>query len=590
MSTKKPPLFDIQLFKDLLNYIRPYKVVFISSIIFVVGLAIFGALRPYVLKEAVDVKISVKDYNGFLTYIIIMIGLLMLEAIFQVLFIYSAAWLGQSVVRDIRVKLFKKILSFKMAYYDKSSVGVLITRTVTDMERIADIFGQGLLMIVSDILKMTVVAGIMIFMNWKLSLIVFTTLPLILLATKIFQKYMKMAFQEVRNEIANLNSFVQERIVGMKILQVFSRETIEMERFKAINNKHKKGWLKTVWYNSIFFPIAEILSSLTLGVVIWFGGINSVVSNLSTQGELFAFIMMIPMMFRPLNQIANKFNTLQMGMVAADRVFKVLNTQSKISNKGDYSPKNVSGNIAFKKVQFSYKEGEPVINDFTLDIKSGETIAIVGATGAGKSTIISLLNRFYEIDSGIITLDGVDINSFDLDSLRTHVAVVLQDVFLFADTILSNISLNDESITQENIKAAAKEIGIHDFIESLPESYNYNVKERGVMLSSGQRQLISFLRAYVSNPAVLILDEATSSVDNQSEQLIQAATEKITSNRTSIVIAHRLATIKKADRIIVMDSGSIVEQGTHDSLMKKPSGFYKKLYEAQFTKSETIEA
>jgi subfamily B ATP-binding cassette protein MsbA len=373
MSTKKSPLFDVQLFKDLLNYIRPYKVVFIGSIIFVVGLAIFGALRPYVLKEAVDVKISVKDYNGFLTYIVIMIGLLMLEAIFQVLFIYSAAWLGQSVVRDIRVKLFKKILSFKMAYYDKSSVGVLITRTVTDMERIADIFGQGLFMIVSDILKMTVVAGIMIFMNWKLSLIVFTTLPLILLATKIFQKYMKMAFQEVRNEIANLNSFVQERIVGMKILQVFSRETIEMERFNTINNKHKKGWLKTVWYNSIFFPIAEILSSLTLGAVIWFGGINSVVSNLSTQGELFAFIMMIPMMFRPLNQIANKFNTLQMGMVAADRVFKVLNTQSKISNKGDYSPKNVSGNIAFKKVQFSYKEGEPVINDFTLDIKSGET-------------------------------------------------------------------------------------------------------------------------------------------------------------------------------------------------------------------------
>lgn len=590
MSTKKSPLFDIQLFKDLLNYIRPYKVVFISSIIFVVGLAIFGALRPYVLKEAVDVKISVKDYNGFLNYIIIMIGLLMLEAIFQVFFIYSAAWLGQSVVRDIRVKLFKKILSFKMAYYDKSSVGVLITRTVTDMERIADIFGQGLFMIVSDILKMTVVAGIMTFMNWKLSLIVFTTLPLILLATKIFQKYMKMAFQEVRNEIANLNSFVQERIVGMKILQVFSRETIEMERFKAINNKHKKGWLKTVWYNSIFFPIAEILSSLTLGVVIWFGGINSVVSNLSTQGELFAFIMMIPMMFRPLNQIANKFNTLQMGMVAADRVFKVLNTQSKISNKGNYNPKNVSGNIAFKKVQFSYKEGEPVINDFTLDIKSGETIAIVGATGAGKSTIINLLNRFYEIDSGIITLDGVDINSFDLDSLRTHVAVVLQDVFLFADTILSNISLNDESITQENIKAAAKEIGIHDFIESLPESYDYNVKERGVMLSSGQRQLISFLRAYVSNPAVLILDEATSSVDNQSEQLIQAATEKITSNRTSIVIAHRLATIKKADRIIVMDSGSIVEQGTHDSLLKKTSGFYKKLYEAQFTKTEIIEA
>lgn len=590
MSAKKSPIFDLKLFKILLKYIKPYKPVFFGSLIFVVGLAIFGAARPYVLKDAIDVKISVKDYDGFLFYILIMIGLLLLEAIFQVLFIYSAAWLGQSVVRDIRVKLFNKILSFKMAYFDKSSVGVLITRTVTDMERIADIFGQGLFMIVSDILKMLVVAAIMLFMNWKLSLIVFTTLPLIVFATKIFQKYMKMAFQEVRTEVANLNSFVQERIVGMKILQVFSREAIEMDRFKIINDRHKNGWLKTVWYNSIFFPIAEILSSLTLGVVIWVGGLEIVTSSLSTEGELFAFIMMIPMMFRPLNQIANKFNALQMGMVAADRVFKVLQTDSKIINEGHSSVDKVEGDISFKNVRFSYKKGEPVINDFSLDIKSGETIAIVGATGAGKSTIINLLNRFYEIDSGAITIDGKHIASYNLDNLRSHVAVVLQDVFLFADTILNNITLENKTITFDEVVKAAKEIGVHDFIMTLPETYNYNVKERGVMLSSGQRQLISFLRAYVSKPGVLILDEATSSVDNQSEQLIQAATEKITSNRTSIVIAHRLATIKKADRIIVMESGSIVEEGTHKTLLKKSEGYYKKLYEAQFSKTEVIQA
>ncbi len=590
MSAKKSPIFDLQLFKILLKYIKPYKPVFFGSLLFVVGLAIFGAARPYVLKDAIDVKISVKDYDGFLFYILIMIGLLLLEAIFQVLFIYSAAWLGQSVVRDIRVKLFNKILSFKMAYFDKSSVGVLITRTVTDMERIADIFGQGLFMIVSDILKMVVVAAIMLFMNWKLSLIVFTTLPLIVFATKIFQKYMKMAFQEVRNEVANLNSFVQERIVGMKILQVFSREAIEMDRFKIINDRHKNGWLKTVWYNSIFFPIDEILSSLTLGVVIWVGGIEIVTSSLSTEGELFAFIMMIPMMFRPLNQIANKFNALQMGMVAADRVFKVLQTESKIMNEGHSSVDKVEGDISFKNVKFSYKKGEPVINDFSIDIKSGETIAIVGATGAGKSTIINLLNRFYEIDSGAITIDGKHIASYNLDNLRSHVAVVLQDVFLFADTILNNITLENKTITFDEVVKAAKEIGVHDFIMTLPENYNYNVKERGVMLSSGQRQLISFLRAYVSQPGVLILDEATSSVDNQSEQLIQAATEKITSNRTSIVIAHRLATIKKADRIIVMESGRIVEEGTHKTLLKKSEGYYKKLYEAQFSKAEMIQA
>ncbi|MCB0383216.1 MAG: ABC transporter ATP-binding protein, partial [Psychroserpens sp.] len=409
-----------------------------------------------------------------------------------------------------------------------------------------------------------------------------------LFATKIFQKYMKRAFEEVRTEVSNLNSFVQERVTGMKILQLFTREDTEYKKFKAINERHKKGWLKTVWYNSVFFPIAELLSSITLGTIIWVGGIGVVMNGTATEGDLFAFIMFVPMLFRPLNQIANKFNTLQMGMVAADRVFKVLDTTSQIDDTGTTVASEFKGDITFKNVHFSYVEDEEVLKGISLEVKSGETIAIVGATGAGKSTIINLLNRFYDIQQGTICIDGIDIKSLTLKSLRAQIAIVLQDVFLFADTIFNNITLKNPNITEAQVQQAAKDIGIHDFIMSLPNGYQYNVKERGVMLSSGQRQLISFLRAYVTNPSILVLDEATSSVDSHSEQLIQDATDKITKDRTSIVIAHRLATIQKADQIIVMDDGRIVEKGTHNELLKKADGYYRNLYEVQFLKAEAI--
>ena len=583
---KQNQLLDVQLFKKLLKYIKPYKFVFIAVLTTVVLLAIMGAARPYILQLAIDNNIATKTFEGFLPYILIMGGLLITEVVCQLLFIYYAGWLGQTVVKDIRVKLFNKMLGFKMKYYNNSSVGVLITRAVTDMERIADIFGQGLFMIFRDLLTMLVVSAVMVFMNWELSIIVFLMLPLVLYATRIFQKYMKKAFEEVRTEVSNLNSFVQERVTGMKILQLFTREDTEYKKFKAINERHKKGWLKTVWYNSIFFPIAELSSSITIGLIAWYGGLNTVIGQTASLGDLTAFIMMIPMLFRPLRQIADKFNTLQMGMVAATRVFKVLETDSQIDDTGTRFAKHFKGDIAFKNVHFSYVQDEEVLKGISLHVTPGETVAIVGATGAGKSTIINLLNRFYEINSGTICVDNIDIKEMTLDSLRSQIAVVLQDVFLFADTILNNITLNDTNITEETVIQAAKDIGIHDFITSLPNGYHYNVKERGVMLSSGQRQLISFLRAYVTNPSILVLDEATSSVDSYSEQLIQNATDKITKGRTSIIIAHRLATVKKADKIIVMDAGMIVEEGTHDELLQKDNGYYKNLYEVQFVKEE----
>ena len=588
MTDSKTQSFDFHLYKRLMQFIRPYRWVFVGSFLAVIGLSVFGAAKPYLTQIIVDEFIGKKISEGFLKLTWVLVALLVLEVFTNLLFIYWANWLGQTVVRDIRVKLYQHMLNFKMAYFDKSSVGVLITRAVTDMERIADIFSEGLFMIFSDVLKMLVVAGVMCYMNWKLSLIVFCTFPIIVYATKVFQKYMKRAFDDVRTEVANLNSFVQERVTGMKTLQLFTRESIEFDNFKTINQRHKKGWLKTVWYNSIFFPIAEIISSITLGFVVWFGGLNMIDQNTVTLGEVTAFVMMIPMMFRPLNQIANKFNTLQMGMVASSRVFKVLDTEAQIDKSGELLAPYFKGDIQFKDVHFSYLADEPVLNGLNLDIKAGETIAIVGATGAGKSTIINLLNRFYDIDQGEILIDGNNVKMFTLGSLRGQIAIVLQDVFLFADTIFNNITLRDPSISLEQVRTAAQEIGIDQFIESLPGGYQFNVKERGAMLSSGQKQLLSFLRAYVTNPSILILDEATSSVDMHAEQLIQTATDKMTKNRTSIVIAHRLATVQKADRIIVMDKGCIVEQGSHEELLKNDEGYYKHLYEVQFLQTQAV--
>ena len=582
--SSKTKVYNFKLFKRLLNYIKSYRYIFVISIISVFGLSVFGALRPVVLEKIVDENLTSSNYDFFLEYIILMITLLVLEVVSNYSFIFNAGLLGQSVVKDIRVKLFDHIQDFKMKYYDKSSVGILITRTVTDMERIADIFGQGLFMIISDILKMLIVAIVMIYMNWELSLIVFFSLPFILLATKIFQKYMKLAFDEVRNEVANLNSFVQERVTGMNVLQLFAREKIELEKFKKINERHKKAWLKTVWYNSIFFPVAEIFSSLTLGLVVWYGGMNTVLDNTASIGQLTAFIMMIPMLFRPLNQIANKFNTLLMGMVAAERVFNILDTDSLIQDRGTKNADTIQGKIKYENVNFSYNKREKIIEDLSLEINPGSKNAIVGATGSGKSTIIKLLNRFYELDSGSIYIDNINISDYSISSLRRNIAFVSQDVHLFSDTILNNITLQDNNISFLRVKDAAKDIKIDDFISSLPNGYNYDVKERGVGLSTGQRQLISFLRAYVKNPQILVLDEATSSIDTDSELLIQNAIEKITKNRTSIIIAHRLSTIMKADKIIVMDRGKIVETGSHEDLLKNINGRYQKLYKAQLRK------
>mgnify|MGYP001137172571 CR=1 FL=1 len=586
--SKADSILEVNLLKKLFKFIKPYKLVFVGVLLAVILLAIFGAARPYILQQAIDNNIATKTEGGFLIYIFIMSGVLLAEVICQLLFIYYSGYLGKSVVKDIRVKLFDHMMRFKMKYFDNSSVGVLITRAVTDMERIADVFGEGLFMIFRDLLTMLVVSIVMLYMNWELSLIVFLMLPLVLYATRIFQKYMKRAFEEVRAEVSNLNSFVQERITGMKILQLFTRENTENKKFYEINERHKKAWLKTVWYNSIFFPIAELSSSITIGLIAWYGGLNTVIDQTASLGDLTAFIMMIPMLFRPLRQIADKFNTLQMGMVAAKRVFKVLETTSQIDDTGTKIASNFRGEISFKDVHFSYVDDEEVLKGISFNVNVGETVAIVGATGAGKSTIINLLNRFYDLNNGVICVDNTNIKEFTLNSLRTQIAIVLQDVFLFADTIFANITLNNPDITFKDVEQAAKDIGIHDFIMSLPDTYYYNVKERGAMLSSGQRQLISFLRAYVTNPSILVLDEATSSVDSYSEQLIQNATNKITKGRTSIVIAHRLATIKKADKIIVMDAGKIVEIGTHKELLKKQDGYYKNLYEVQFLKEEIV--
>lgn len=569
--------------KKVLQYSKPYQKRFNWVIVWAILLSIFAAIRPYLLKQTVDDYLKNHDAEGLLYYIILMSLVLILEVSSQFYFTYWANWLGQDIIKDIRDKLFKHITSFKMKYFDTEPVGKLVTRTVSDIESIASIFSQGLFMIVSDILKMIVVLGIMLYMNWKLTLIVLLAMPILIYATNIFQKKMKVAFNEVRNQISNLNTFVQERLTGMKIVQLFNRETIEAEKFKEINQKHNKAWLKNILYNSIFFPIADIVSSLTLGAIVWYGGLDILSGNSATTfGDLFAYTMLISMLFNPLRQIADKFNVMQMGIIAAERVFEVLETDSQIQDKGTKDATQFKGNISFKDIRFSYIKGEEVLKGVNLNVRSGETIAIVGSTGAGKSTIINLLNRFYEIDSGTICVDEIDIKNYKLDSLRKQIAIVLQDVFLFADTIYNNITLYNSSITREDVLIAAKKIGVHNFIMSLPNGYDYNVKERGVMLSSGQRQLIAFLRVYVSNPSILILDEATSSVDSYSEELIQIATEKITKGRTSIVIAHRLATIIKADKIIVMDKGKIVESGSHNELLKLENGYYKNLYEAQF--------
>jgi ABC-type multidrug transport system fused ATPase/permease subunit len=579
-SAKKS--FDIKLFSRVFSYTTPYRGIFIVSVLSAILISAFSVLTPSLVGRLIDEAITQQNAELLLQLIIAMAAVLFGEVFFQLLFTYTANLLGESIIKDLRTHLFSRMIRFRMTYFDKSSVGILVTRAVSDMQKIGEIFSQGFFMIIADVLKMLVVATVMLVMNWKLALLVFSIMPLILYATRWFQKSMKVAFVEVRAQIAALNSFVQERLAGIRVLQLFHREDEEAKAFRAINLKHQNAWLKTVWYNSIFFAIAELLASITVGLIVWYGGVQNV-GGISPEGygDIFTFILLSSLLFRPLRHIADKFNVLQMGMVAAGRVFDILDDTEQLEDEGDAELDEVQGKVAFKDVVFAYDPEKPVLRGVNFNIKPGQCIAVVGATGAGKSTLINLLNRFYEIENGAIEIDDLDIRRMTLRGLRSHISVVLQDVFLFADTIEKNITLGNPNITLDTVIEAAKAIGVHEFIKALPGGYHFEINERGSTLSSGQRQLISFLRAYVANPSILVLDEATSSIDTYAEQLIQRATEKITEGRTSIIIAHRLATVQKADVILVMDQGQVVERGSHEELLSK-KGMYYQLYQAQF--------
>ena len=577
MEKVKGKIFDVKLFSKLLVFVKPYNYTFYGVMFTAILISLFSTLTPYLLKVVVDDYILVKNFEGMQSIILLMMLVLFLEVIFMYLFTFYANWLGQKVIKDLRVKLFNNIINFKIDYFKNTPIGRLVTRTVNDIETIASIFSQGLFMIIADLLQMFLVVLVMIYVNFELTLIVLSILPIILYATKLFQKSMKKAFEEVRLQVSNLNSYVQERISGIKIVQIFNRENHEYNRFKLINGFHRDAWLKTVWINSIFFPVAEISSSVLIGLIVWYGGYNIISDPTISIGTIFLFIQMSQMLFRPLRQIADKFNTLQMGMVSVKRVFKILETDFKILNRGKIILKSIKGSILFKNVKFSYKKQEEIIRGITLKINPGEKIAIIGSTGAGKSTIINLLSRFYEIDSGDIYIDEFSIKDIELISLRNNIGVVLQEVFLYADSIYNNITLFDKSFKKSEVISSAKEIGIHDFIMTLPNGYDFNIQERGQMLSAGQRQLIAFLRVYIRNPNILILDEATSSVDSYSEEIIQKATAKLIKGKTSIIIAHRLDTIKNSDKIVVINSGRIVEEGTHNQLLKLENSYYNKL-------------
>ena len=588
MEKVKGNILDIKLFTKLLVFVKPYNITFYGVLTSAILISLLSTLTPYLLKIVVDDYLLLKNYEGMRSIIMIMMVVLFLEVVFMYLFTYYANWLGQKVIKNLRVDVFQKILKFKMSFFDKNAVGRLVTRTVNDIETIASIFSQGLFMIIADILKMVTVLTVMIIINLELTLVVVSIFPFLIYATRVFQKSMKVAFEKVRREVANLNSFVQERISGVKIVQIFNREQLEIKNFNDINIKHRDAWLRTVWINSIFFPLAEISTSICIGLLVWYGGFNNLNGENISLGTLFLFISMSGLLFRPLRQIADRFNTLQMGMVSTERIFKILEDDSEIKDNGKIEHTSFNGLIEFKNVKFSYVENQIVIDDISFKIHPGETLAIVGPTGSGKSTIINLITKFYEIDSGKILIDGNNIDELKLDNIRNKVGVILQDVFMFADTIFNNITLFNKDISLEDVKKSAKDLEIHDFILSLPGGYNFNVSERGGTLSSGQKQLLAFLRVLVNNPDILILDEATSSIDSYSEDLIKRATKKITKDKTSIIIAHRLSTVESADKIIYMENGKILEFGNHKELLNIDNGKFKKLYREQFIENELV--
>lgn len=575
--------FDLKLFTRVLKYVTPYKRIFYLSFFLTVLLAGLAVIRPILIGKAIDEYVVTSDSSGLLYLMLLVTGILFVEAAVQFYQTYYSNWLGQSVTIDLRSILFNHITSFKLKYFDRTAIGTLVTRCISDIETISQIFSQGLLSVMGEILKLVVVITAMFIFSWKLTLYVLVPIPLLVFSMIVFKNAIKRSFQQVRIQVSRLNAFVQEHIVGMSVVQVFNREKKETEKFAAINNTHRVAHIKSVWAFSIFFPVVEILSAISLSLLVWWG-VGNVLDGEIQPGDLVMFILFIHMLFRPIRQLADRFNVLQMGMVGSERVFNVLDTEAHIQDSGTLDS-GILGNISFENVWFAYNDEDWVLKDLSFKAKEGETLAFVGATGAGKSSIVNLVNRFYEFQKGEIKIDGTPIQDFDLEYLRNGIAVVLQDVFLFSDTIANNISLHNPDISREEIVAAAEAVGASEFIERLPGGYDYDVKERGGMLSVGQRQLISFIRAYVYNPKILILDEATSSVDTESELLIQKAIDKLTENRTSIIIAHRLSTIQKADKIIVLEKGEIIEQGNHQELLAN-EGHYKKLIDMQFQDEE----
>jgi ATP-binding cassette, subfamily B, multidrug efflux pump len=576
-------IVDMQVLKRLMHFVKPYKGRFYILILLTVLLGVTAPLRPYLIQLTLDNDVAQGDYPGLVNMIIFLVGLLFVQAIIQYLHTYMSGWLGQFIIRDIRVKLYSHLVKLRLRFFDKTPIGQLVTRTISDVETLADVFSEGLAAMVGDLLQLIFILAIMIYTDWRLALISLSTLPILLLSTYVFKEKIKVAFNDVRNAVSNLNTFVQEHITGMSIVQIFGSEKREYKKFTEINREHRRANLKSVLYYSVYFPVAEIISAAGIGLLVWYGakGVIHQVDTGITLGMLIAFIMYIQMFFRPIRMIADRFNTLQLGIVSSSRIMKLLDNEEHIPNNGTYSPADIEGNVEFKNVWFAYNESDYVLKDISLKVNAGETIALVGATGAGKSSIINLLNRFYDINRGSITVDGKDIQEFDLDNLRNKIGVVLQDVFLFSDTIMQNITLGNPDITEEDVMKAAELVGAKKFIERLPGGLNYNVMERGSTLSVGQRQLISFVRAMVYDPKILVLDEATSSVDTETEEMIQKAIDKMMFGRTSIVIAHRLSTIQKANKIIVLDKGKLIEEGSHDVLLEQ-DGLYTQLHKMQY--------
>jgi len=579
-KTNTGNVIDFVLLKRVLTFAKPYRLQFTIAAIAAILLSFLGPLRPLLINYAIDNYIIIPNKEKLLDITTLLLALLFIEGFIQFFYIYLSTWIGQHVIQDLRAKIFKHILSLKMKYFDNTPIGTLVTRSVSDIETIADIFSQGLLVIIAELLKLVVVITMMFYTDWRLAIIAMLTIPILLVATAWFKRNIKASFQDVREQVSQLNTFVQEHIVGMNIVQIFNREQAEYKKFKAINQSHRDAHLRSIFYYAVFFPIVEVLSAMSIGLIVWYGGQGILEGKNITIGELIAFILFIHMMFRPIRQLADRFNILQMGIVGSERVFKVLDTDEKIADNGTETLDNRKGSIMFNNVDFSYKQDEWVLKGLSFEIEAGKLLALVGRTGAGKTSIISVLNRFYEIQNGAITIDGINIEDIKLDSLRKNIALVQQEVFLFSDSILNNITLFDGGITRGQVVAAAKEIGVHDFIESLPMSYDYVVGERGVTLSAGQRQLIAFLRVYVRNPKILILDEATSSIDTATEELLQNALEKLSKNRTTIVIAHRFSTIVNADKILHLKGGAVLEEGTHKQLIESGCA-YADMYHLQ---------